>query len=124
VKIRGRIAAAYHNSVTVAARLEAAIDRKPCSRERYLRPRAKTDHHGSRQLAAETSVEDIVAPPLSDRDTPRLVVIDPIQTMWTDAVESAPGTVTQVRGAAQAQIRFAKRSGAALILVGHVTKDG
>jgi DNA repair protein RadA/Sms len=44
--------------------------------------------------------------------------------MWTDAVESAPGTVTQVRGAAQAQIRFAKRSGAALILVGHVTKDG
>jgi hypothetical protein len=64
------------------------------------------------------------SPPLSDRDTPRLVVIDSIQTMWTDAVESAPGTVTQVRGAAQAQIRFAKRSGAALILVGHVTKDG
>jgi DNA repair protein RadA/Sms len=75
------------------------------------------------ELAAETSVEDIVAT-LSDRDTPRLVVIDSIQTMWTDAVESAPGTVTQVRGAAQAQIRFAKRSGAALILVGHVTKDG
>ncbi len=44
--------------------------------------------------------------------------------MWTDAVESAPGTVTQVRGAAQALIRFAKRSGAAVILVGHVTKDG
>jgi DNA repair protein RadA/Sms len=75
------------------------------------------------ELAAETSVEDIVAT-LSDRDTPRLVVIDSIQTMWTDAVESAPGTVTQVRGAAQALIRFAKRSGAALILVGHVTKDG
>jgi len=75
------------------------------------------------ELAAETSVEDIVAT-LSDRDTPRLVVIDSIQTMWTDAVESAPGTVTQVRGAAAALIRFAKRSGAALILVGHVTKDG
>jgi DNA repair protein RadA/Sms len=44
--------------------------------------------------------------------------------MWTDAVESAPGTVTQVRGSAQALIRFAKRSGAAVILVGHVTKDG
>jgi DNA repair protein RadA/Sms len=44
--------------------------------------------------------------------------------MWTDAVESAPGTVTQVRGAAQSLIRFAKRSGAAVILVGHVTKDG
>ena len=75
------------------------------------------------ELAAETAVEDIIAT-LSERDTPRLVVIDSIQTMWTDAVDSAPGTVTQVRGAAQALIRFAKRSGAALILVGHVTKDG
>ncbi|MEA2951035.1 MAG: hypothetical protein QOJ96_555, partial [Alphaproteobacteria bacterium] len=56
--------------------------------------------------------------------TPRLVVADSIQTMWTDAVESAPGTVTQVRGAAQALIRFAKRSGTAVILVGHVTKEG
>jgi DNA repair protein RadA/Sms len=75
------------------------------------------------ELAAETAVEDIVAT-LSDGKTPRLVVIDSIQTMWTDLVDSAPGTVTQVRGAAQALIRFAKRSGAAVILVGHVTKDG
>jgi DNA repair protein RadA/Sms len=75
------------------------------------------------ELAAETSVEDIVAT-LSEGRTPRLIVIDSIQTMWTDLVESAPGTVTQVRGAAQALIRFAKRSGAAVILVGHVTKDG
>ncbi len=44
--------------------------------------------------------------------------------MWTDLVESAPGTVTQVRASAQSLIRFAKRSGAAIILVGHVTKDG
>jgi DNA repair protein RadA/Sms len=75
------------------------------------------------ELAAETSVEDIVAT-LSQGKTPRLVVIDSIQTMWTDTAESAPGTVTQVRGAAQVLIRFAKRSGAAIILVGHVTKDG
>jgi DNA repair protein RadA/Sms len=75
------------------------------------------------ELAAETSVEDIIAT-MSDGKTPRLIVVDSIQTMWTDAVESAPGTVTQVRGAAQALIRFAKRSGAAVILVGHVTKDG
>jgi DNA repair protein RadA/Sms len=75
------------------------------------------------ELAAETSVEDIVAT-LSHGATPRLVVVDSIQTMWTDAVDAAPGTVTQVRGAAQALIRFAKRSGAAVILVGHVTKDG
>ena len=75
------------------------------------------------ELAAETAVEDIIAT-LSEGKTPRLIVIDSIQTVWTDMVESAPGTVTQVRGSAQALIRFAKRSGAAIILVGHVTKDG
>ena len=75
------------------------------------------------ELASETSVEDIVAT-LGEGQTPRLVIIDSIQTMWTDTVESSPGTVTQVRGSAQALIRYAKRSGAALILVGHVTKDG
>ena len=75
------------------------------------------------EVAAETSVEDIIAT-LSDGATPQLVIVDSIQTMWSDAVESAPGTVTQVRGAAQSLIRFAKRSGAAIILVGHVTKDG
>ena len=75
------------------------------------------------ELAAETSVEDILAT-LSQGKTPRLIVIDSIQTMWTDAIDSAPGTVTQVRGSAQSLIRFAKKSGASIILVGHVTKDG
>jgi DNA repair protein RadA/Sms len=75
------------------------------------------------ELAAETSVEDIVAT-LSAGRPPRLAVIDSIQTMWTDTVEVAPGTVTQVRGSAQSLIRFAKKTGAAIILVGHVTKDG
>ncbi|MDB5513238.1 MAG: repair protein RadA [Enterovirga sp.] len=75
------------------------------------------------QLAAETNVEDIVAT-LSEGAPPLLAVIDSIQTMWTETVESAPGTVSQVRGSAQALIRFAKTHGTALILVGHVTKDG
>jgi len=75
------------------------------------------------ELAAETAVEDIVAT-LGHSRTPRLVVVDSIQTMWTDSIESAPGTVSQVRGAAQVLIRYAKRSGATVILVGHVTKDG
>ena len=75
------------------------------------------------ELAAETSIEDIVAT-LSQGVVPRLLVIDSIQTMWTQAVEAAPGTVTQVRSAAGELIRFAKRTGAAVILVGHVTKDG
>ena len=75
------------------------------------------------ELAAETSVEDILAT-LSLGAAPRLVIIDSIQTMWTEAAEAAPGTVTQVRAAAQGLIRYAKASGAAIILVGHVTKDG
>ena len=75
------------------------------------------------ELAAETSVEDIVTT-LQQGRPPALVVIDSIQTMWTEAVESTPGTVTQVRGSAQALIRYAKTCGAAVILVGHVTKDG
>jgi DNA repair protein RadA/Sms len=75
------------------------------------------------ELASETNVEDIIAT-LSQGTAPTLVVIDSIQTMWSEAVESAPGTVTQVRGSAQALIRYAKTSGSALILVGHVTKDG
>ena len=75
------------------------------------------------ELAAATSVEDILTtlesgPPVS------LVVLDSIQTMWTATIEAAPGTVSQVRGAAQVLIRYAKNSHAAVILVGHVTKDG
>jgi DNA repair protein RadA/Sms len=55
---------------------------------------------------------------------PQLLVIDSIQTMFVDNVESAPGTVTQLRTSAHELIRFAKRRGAALFLIGHVTKDG
>lgn len=74
-------------------------------------------------LAAETNVEDILAT-LKDGAPPRLVIIDSIQTLWTSQVESAPGTVTQVRASAQALIRYAKTTGACVVLVGHVTKDG
>ena len=75
------------------------------------------------ELAAQTNVEDIVAT-LSEGRRPALVVIDSIQTMWTDLADSTPGTVTQVRSSAQSLIRFAKTTGATVILVGHVTKDG
>ncbi|OLP58561.1 DNA repair protein RadA [Xaviernesmea oryzae] len=74
-------------------------------------------------LAAETNVEDILAT-LSDGKRPDLVIIDSIQTLWSDLVESAPGTVTQVRTGVQAMIRFAKQTGATVVLVGHVTKEG
>jgi DNA repair protein RadA/Sms len=75
------------------------------------------------ELAAQTHVEDIIATLKAGKPVD-LVIIDSIQTMWTDTVESAPGTVTQVRGSAQALIRHAKTTGVAVILVGHVTKDG
>ncbi|MDO6963644.1 DNA repair protein RadA [Rhizobium alvei] len=74
-------------------------------------------------LAAETNVEDILAT-LADGKRPDLVIIDSIQTLWSDMAEAAPGTVTQVRVGVQAMIRFAKSTGAAIVLVGHVTKDG
>src|SRR3954454_17500263 len=75
------------------------------------------------QLVAATSVRDIVAS-LERPDAPRVAVIDSIQTMWLDTVESTPGTVTQVRASAQALVELAKRRGIAVLLVGHVTKDG
>jgi DNA repair protein RadA/Sms len=75
------------------------------------------------ELAAETKVEDIIAT-LREGRCPALLIIDSIQTMWTEVIDAVPGTVTQVRGAAQALIRYAKTTGASVILVGHVTKDG
>lgn len=75
------------------------------------------------RLGAATSVRDILAT-LGHGPVPALVVIDSIQTMHSDLIEGAPGTVSQVRASAQELIRFAKESGAAVMLVGHVTKDG
>ncbi len=74
------------------------------------------------KLATETSLRDILTTLEAER--PELVVIDSIQTMWADNVESAPGSVSQVRAAAHELTSFAKRRGVSVILVGHVTKDG
>ncbi|HET6221301.1 MAG TPA: AAA family ATPase, partial [Dongiaceae bacterium] len=74
-------------------------------------------------LAAATSVRDIVAS-LDRADTPEVVVVDSIQTMYVDSLDSAPGTVAQVRASASELIRVAKRRGFTLMLVGHVTKEG
>jgi len=75
------------------------------------------------RLAAATSVRDILTT-LGSMDPPGLLVIDSIQTMHSDMIEGAPGTVSQVRGCAFELIRFAKETGTTLVLVGHVTKDG
>ena len=74
------------------------------------------------QLAAATSVRDILTT-VGD-SAPALLIIDSIQTMHSDLIEGAPGTVSQVRASAQELVRFAKEHGSAVALVGHVTKDG
>lgn len=75
------------------------------------------------RLASATSVRDILTT-LGGMEPPELLVIDSIQTMHSDMIEGAPGTVSQVRGCAFELIRYAKENGVALVLVGHVTKDG
>jgi len=75
------------------------------------------------RLAAATSVRDILTT-LGAGPAPDLLIIDSIQTMHSDQIEGAPGTVSQVRGCAFELIRYAKEQGCALVLVGHVTKDG
>ncbi len=76
------------------------------------------------ELASATSVRDIIASVDDAQNAPDILVIDSIQTMYVDTVESAPGTVTQVRTSAQELIRVAKRRGICILFVGHVTKDG
>lgn len=74
------------------------------------------------KLAAETSLRDILDG--LKREAFDLVVIDSVQTLWSDAHEAAPGSVTQVRAAAGELVRLAKKRGVAVVLVGHVTKEG
>ena len=74
-------------------------------------------------LATETNIKNIIASLKEEKDTD-LVVIDSIETMFTDSIDSSPGTVTQVRTCAQELIRVAKNQGFTLFLVGHVTKEG
>ena len=88
-----------------------------------LRARRLGLGHAPVLLAAATSVRDILTT-MGEGEAPDLLVIDSIQTMHSDLIEGAPGTVSQVRASAQELIRFAKERGTALVLVGHVTKDG
>ena len=74
------------------------------------------------RLAAETNLRDVLT--TLEAEKPDLCVVDSIQTMWVDTVESAPGSVAQVRACAHELTRFAKRFGTAVVLVGHVTKEG
>ena len=75
------------------------------------------------RLAVATNIRDILAS-VDAHAAPKVLVIDSIQTMYVDALDSAPGTVSQVRASAQELIRVSKKRGIVLLLVGHVTKEG
>jgi len=74
------------------------------------------------RIAAETQLERVLGALEASR--PDIAVVDSIQTLWSETLQSAPGSVAQVRECAAQLTRFAKRAGSALFLVGHVTKDG
>jgi DNA repair protein RadA/Sms len=77
---------------------------------------------GGIRCLAETSVEQILGH--ASREKPRLLVIDSIQTVYSESLESAPGSVGQIRESAAALVRWAKENGCCVVLVGHVTKEG
>jgi DNA repair protein RadA/Sms len=74
------------------------------------------------RLLAETQLERILATLEAAR--PKIAVVDSIQTVWSETLQSAPGSVAQVRECAAQLTRYAKRAGTALFIVGHVTKEG
>lgn len=115
LQVTARLSTAGCNVVYISG--EEAIDQV----------RMRADRLGLRSaplaLASATSVRDILAT-LDNSDAPDLLVVDSIQTMFVDNLDSAPGTVAQVRSSAQELIRLAKRRSMTVILVGHVTKEG
>lgn len=74
------------------------------------------------RLLTETQVERIIA--VAQQERPQVIVVDSIQTIYTEMLQSAPGGVAQVRESAAQLVRYAKQTGTALFLVGHVTKEG
>ncbi len=74
------------------------------------------------ECLTETNLETVLATAAARR--PAFMVVDSIQTLWTEALQSAPGAVAQVRECAARLVQFAKQSGCAVVLVGHVTKEG
>jgi DNA repair protein RadA/Sms len=117
LQVTAALASAPYSNRCVYISGEEAIDQVRLRAERLGLAEAPVD------LAAATNVRDIVAS-LDDANAPQVVVADSIQTLFMDTLDSAPGTVAQVRASAQELIRLCKRRGIVLFLVGHVTKEG
>jgi DNA repair protein RadA/Sms len=87
-----------------------------------LRARRLALDAGGVRLLAETQLERVIG--ALEAAKPRVAVVDSIQTLWSDTLQSAPGSVAQVRECAAQLTRYAKRGGTALFMIGHVTKEG
>src|SRR4029077_7750162 len=74
------------------------------------------------RLLAETHVEQMLNTAMQEK--PQIMVVDSVQTLYTELLQSAPGSIGQVRESAAQLVRYAKQTGTALFLVGHVTKEG
>jgi len=114
LQVVGRLAAGGSRCIYVSG--EEAVDQIRMRAARLGLSDASVD------LASATAVRDVVT--TLETAEVDVVVIDSIQTMYVDTLDSAPGTVAQVRSSAQELIQVAKRRGVALLLVGHVTKEG
>lgn len=110
------------NNLAAAGKKVAYVTGEESVDQVRLRAKRLKAHAKDIQLAAATNVSEIIKS--LKKEQPEIVIVDSIQTMFVDTVESAPGTVSQVRISAHELINYAKQNGCALILVGHVTKDG
>src|SRR6185369_7923807 len=109
------------------ASLSASLKVLYCSGEESaeqvaLRARRLALNSDQVQLLTEINLEKILG--ILQSEKPQVAVIDSIQTLWSDQLSSAPGSVAQVRECAAQLTRLAKQSGITVLLVGHVTKDG
>ena len=92
------------------------------SRQVKMRAERLGGDEGNCYILCETRMEDILAE--AESMQPGLMIVDSVQTMYTDSIESAPGSVSQIKEVAAQLLRFAKSSGVPVILIGHITKDG
>lgn len=102
-----------------ARQVKMRADRLCCSSLQEAAPFAETDNC---LIFTETKIESIIAE--AEEIRPDLMIVDSVQTMFTETVESTPGSVSQIKEVAAMLLRFAKESGVPVILIGHITKDG
>ena len=105
-----------------AERLAAAIQVEPAATANPAAPASQAPVAPDIDIFCETLIEDIIAEATANH--PDLMIVDSVQTMYSESVDSTPGSVSQIKEVAAELLRFAKESGVPVILIGHITKDG